>query len=74
MTELNVLKWPPSFFFISAAQQDTMIVSLCDYPVFERTELTMCIGEQLTILSEYVIWFLLIHCSPCFQTDRHSYW
>lgn len=31
-----------------------MIVSLYDYPS-GHTELTMCIGEQLTILSEYVI-------------------
>lgn len=33
--------------------QDSVIVSLYDYPSFGHTELTMCIGEQLTIVSEY---------------------
>ncbi|XP_037643145.1 src-like-adapter 2 isoform X1 [Sebastes umbrosus] len=32
--------------------QESMTVSLCDYPSFERTELTMCVGERLTILSD----------------------
>ncbi|XP_041634677.1 src-like-adapter 2 [Cheilinus undulatus] len=31
---------------------DSMTVSLCNYPSFGQTELTMCIGEQLTIISD----------------------
>lgn len=54
--------------FISAAHQDTMIVSLYDYPSFGHTELTMCIGEQLTILSEYVINV----SSPPLFSPRHN--
>lgn len=33
--------------------QDFVTVSLYDYPSFGHTELTMCIGEHLTIVSEY---------------------
>lgn len=36
-----------------AAFQDTVIVSLHDYPAFGETELTMCISEQLTIAKKY---------------------
>ncbi|KAF3855873.1 hypothetical protein F7725_016596 [Dissostichus mawsoni] len=31
---------------------DSVIVSLCNYPSFESTELTMCIGEQVNVLSD----------------------
>ncbi|XP_034548993.1 src-like-adapter 2 [Notolabrus celidotus] len=34
------------------AHHETMIVSLCNYPSFENTELTMCIGERLTVISD----------------------
>ncbi|KAM8756647.1 src-like-adapter 2 [Acanthopagrus schlegelii] len=37
---------------VTSANEDSVIVSLCDYPSFGRTELTMCIGEQLTVLSD----------------------
>ncbi|KAK5872958.1 hypothetical protein PBY51_013612 [Eleginops maclovinus] len=36
----------------SPPPQESVIVSLCNYPSFESTELTMCIGEQVTILSD----------------------
>lgn len=36
----------------TAANQESIIVSLCDYPPSERSELTMCIGEQLTVISD----------------------
>ncbi|XP_029286897.1 src-like-adapter 2 [Cottoperca gobio] len=32
--------------------QESVIVSLCDYPSFDHTELTMCIGERVTIISD----------------------
>ncbi|XP_075904084.1 src-like-adapter 2 [Nelusetta ayraudi] len=35
--------------FVTPASQDTVIVSLHDYPAFGETELTMCIGEKLTV-------------------------
>uniref|UniRef100_A0A8C9ZYZ0 Src like adaptor 2a n=1 Tax=Sander lucioperca TaxID=283035 RepID=A0A8C9ZYZ0_SANLU len=37
-------------FFLSAALQESIIVSLCNYPSFEG--MTMCIGERLTIISD----------------------
>ncbi|XP_073324751.1 src-like-adapter 2 isoform X2 [Pagrus major] len=37
---------------VTSANEDSIIISLCDYPSFGRTELTMCIGEQLTVLSD----------------------
>ncbi|XP_076604129.1 src-like-adapter 2 [Chaetodon auriga] len=46
----TILENPPET--VTPAHQDSMIVSLCNYPSFGRTELTMCIGEQLTILSD----------------------
>lgn len=54
-------------FFLSAANEDSIIVSLCDYPSFGRTELTMCIGEQLTVLSEYVTLLSNVSPSPSFS-------
>ncbi|XP_010793192.1 src-like-adapter 2 [Notothenia coriiceps] len=36
----------------SPRPQDSVIVSLCNYPSFESTELTMCIGEQVTVQSD----------------------
>lgn len=46
--------------FFCAAEQESVIVSLYDYPSFGHTELTMRMGERLAILSEYVIW-LRVH-------------
>uniref|UniRef100_A0A3Q3X5T5 SH2 domain-containing protein n=1 Tax=Mola mola TaxID=94237 RepID=A0A3Q3X5T5_MOLML len=40
------------FFFLSAAEQEPMIVSLYNFPPFGDRELTMCIGEQLIVLSD----------------------
>lgn len=40
--------------FVPAAHEDTVTVSLCDYPAFGHIDPTMCIGERLTILSEWV--------------------
>ncbi|CAJ1051341.1 src-like-adapter 2 [Xyrichtys novacula] len=31
---------------------ETMIVSLCNYPSFGNTDMTMCFGEQLTVTSD----------------------
>ncbi|XP_074532709.1 src-like-adapter 2 [Halichoeres trimaculatus] len=36
----------------SQAPDETMVVSLCNYPSFGHTELMMCIGEQLTVISD----------------------
>ncbi|XP_070758897.1 src-like-adapter 2 [Enoplosus armatus] len=44
---LTVLENPPE-----PALQDSITVSLCDYPSFGRTDLIMCVGEQLTIISD----------------------
>uniref|UniRef100_A0A3Q3XD55 SH2 domain-containing protein n=1 Tax=Mola mola TaxID=94237 RepID=A0A3Q3XD55_MOLML len=41
-----------------------MIVSLYNFPPFGDRELTMCIGEQLIVLSEYVTWLLISHHPP----------
>uniref|UniRef100_A0A8C2ZP59 Src like adaptor 2a n=1 Tax=Cyclopterus lumpus TaxID=8103 RepID=A0A8C2ZP59_CYCLU len=38
--------------FLPAASQDSVLVSLCDYPSFEHTGLTMCVGERLTVMSD----------------------
>ncbi|KAI3370404.1 hypothetical protein L3Q82_025173, partial [Scortum barcoo] len=37
---------------VSPAPEESMAVSLCDYPDFGHTELRMCIGERLTIISD----------------------
>ncbi|KAL6111916.1 sla2 [Pungitius sinensis] len=36
----------------SSPSQESVLVSLCNYSSFEHTELTMCIGEQLNIISD----------------------
>lgn len=47
--------------FVSAAHEDAVTVSLCNYPTFGHVDLTMCIGEQLTILSEWVTPLSVFH-------------
>ncbi|XP_044075983.1 src-like-adapter 2 [Siniperca chuatsi] len=37
---------------VSSALQESMTVSLRTYPAFGRAELTMCIGERLTVISD----------------------
>ncbi|XP_070702617.1 src-like-adapter 2 [Pempheris klunzingeri] len=49
-SNMTVLENPPEPE--SPALQDSMIVSLCDYPSFECTELTMSAGERLTVISD----------------------
>ncbi|TWW61577.1 Src-like-adapter 2 [Takifugu flavidus] len=36
------------------AQEDAIVVSLCNYPAFGQIDPTMCIGERLTVMSEWV--------------------
>ena len=40
--------------FPSVGLQESAIISLHNYPSLGHTELAMCIGERLTIISEYV--------------------
>lgn len=40
--------------FVSAAQEDAIVVSLCNHPAFGQIDPTMCIGERLTVMSEWV--------------------
>ena len=47
--------------FVSAARENAVTVSLCNYPALGHMELTMRIGEQLTILSEWVTLLSLLH-------------
>lgn len=47
--------------FVSAAQEDATIVSLCNYPAFGQIDTTMCIGERLTVLSEWVTPLSVFH-------------
>lgn len=49
-SNLTILENPPEPE--TPPHQDSLIVSLYNYPSFERTELTMSIGERLTILSD----------------------
>ena len=65
-TQMKIRKMCLTKLLFLSAAQDSMIVSLCNYPSFGRTELTMCLGEQLTILSEYVMWLLMFHLHLCF--------
>ncbi|XP_059185806.1 src-like-adapter 2 [Centropristis striata] len=53
----------------TTSPEDSMIVSLCDYPALERTELTMSIGERLTIISDDGD-FMMVRSST---TSRESY-
>ncbi|XP_068598839.1 src-like-adapter 2 [Brachionichthys hirsutus] len=48
-SNLTTLENPPESV---PDRQDSVTVSLCDYPPFGRTELTVGIGEMLTILSD----------------------
>ncbi|TNM88414.1 hypothetical protein fugu_004668 [Takifugu bimaculatus] len=34
------------------AQEDAIVVSLCNYPAFGQIDPTMCIGERLTVMSD----------------------
>ncbi|KAM7402659.1 hypothetical protein PAMP_017878 [Pampus punctatissimus] len=47
-SNLTILENEP----VSPASQESMIVSLCNYPSYGHSELTMCIGEKLTIISD----------------------
>ncbi|XP_041813988.1 src-like-adapter 2 [Chelmon rostratus] len=49
-SNMTILENPPET--ATPAHQDSMIVSLYNYPSLGRTEMTMCLGEQLTILSD----------------------
>ncbi|XP_045884407.1 src-like-adapter 2 isoform X2 [Micropterus dolomieu] len=49
-SNLTILENPPEP--VSPAPQESMTVSLCNYPSFGHTELTMCFGERLTIISD----------------------
>ncbi|XP_032368718.1 src-like-adapter 2 isoform X2 [Etheostoma spectabile] len=49
-SNLTILENPPEP--VSPPLQDSVIVSLCNYPSCVRTELTMCLGERLTIISD----------------------
>ncbi|KAG7495336.1 hypothetical protein JOB18_047589 [Solea senegalensis] len=48
-TNLSSLDNPPE---PAPELQETAVVSLCDYPSFGHTEVTMCMGERLTVLSD----------------------
>lgn len=58
-------------FFFPAAHQESIIVSLYNYPSFGRTDLTMCTGERLTIISEYVMQ-LMFHLDPHCHIDTYN--
>lgn len=47
--------------FVSAAPEDAIIVSLCNHPAFGQIDPTMCIGERLTVLSEWVTPLSVFH-------------
>ncbi|XP_040014837.1 src-like-adapter 2 [Xiphias gladius] len=49
-SNLTMLENPPDS--ASPAPEESMIVSLCNYPSFRDRESTMCIGERLTIVSD----------------------
>ncbi|XP_078103966.1 src-like-adapter 2 [Sander vitreus] len=49
-SNLTVLENPPEP--VSPRLQESIIVSLCNYPSFVGTELTMCIWERLTVISD----------------------
>lgn len=44
-------------------------MSLCNYPALGHIDLTMCIGEELTILSEWVTPPSHLHLHLCFDLD-----
>lgn len=50
----NVVKMQQMTGFVSAAPEDAIIVSLCNHPAFGQIDPTMCLGERLTVLSEWV--------------------
>lgn len=49
--------------------KEAVTVSLCNYPAFGHLDLTMCIGEQLTILSEWVKPLSVFHLLLRFDLD-----
>lgn len=59
--------WPG---FVSAAQEDAVVISLGNYPAFGQIHLTMCIGEQLTVLAEWVTPLLVFYL--LLRYDRHG--
>ncbi|XP_028261941.1 src-like-adapter 2 [Parambassis ranga] len=66
-SNLTILENPPEPS--SPDLQDTMIVSLSNYPSFENTELTICIGDRLSIISDDGD-FLMVRSTT---TGRQSY-
>lgn len=46
--------------FVSAVREEAVTVSLCNYPAFGHVDMAMCVGEQLTVLSEWVKPLLLL--------------
>ncbi|XP_041834405.1 src-like-adapter 2 [Melanotaenia boesemani] len=64
-SNMAVLENPPEL----PAHQEIVFVSLHNYPSFERTELTMYVGERLTILSDDGD-FMMVRSST---TGRDSY-
>lgn len=56
--------------FVSAAQEDAIVVSLCNYPAFGQIDPTMSIGERLTVLSEWVAPVSVFHLLRC--DDLHD--
>uniref|UniRef100_UPI0037E85269 src-like-adapter 2 n=1 Tax=Semicossyphus pulcher TaxID=241346 RepID=UPI0037E85269 len=66
-SNLTVIENPPEP--LSQALQESLTVSLCNYPIFGQTELTMCIGERLTIKSDDGD-FLMVRSTT---TGRESY-
>ncbi|TMS19582.1 src-like-adapter 2 [Larimichthys crocea] len=66
-SNLAMLENPPEP--VTPVPQDSVIVSLYNYPSYGRTELTMCIGELLTILSDDGD-FMIVRST---STGRESY-
>ncbi|GLD62205.1 src-like-adapter 2 [Lates japonicus] len=66
-SNMTILENPPEP--ASSAAEDSMIVSLYNYPSFGHTELTMCFGERLTIISDDGDYMMVRSAT----TDRDSY-
>uniref|UniRef100_A0A3Q0RW89 Src like adaptor 2a n=1 Tax=Amphilophus citrinellus TaxID=61819 RepID=A0A3Q0RW89_AMPCI len=48
----HILHWKFNTGYHAVSNQETLTVSLVDYPSFGNTELTMCIGERLHVTSD----------------------
>ncbi|XP_054473490.1 src-like-adapter 2 [Anoplopoma fimbria] len=66
-SNMTILENPPETG--SPPSQESVLVSLCNYPSFEHTELTMCTGERLTIISDDGD-FMMVRST---STGRESY-